>query len=211
MIIIDVHKAGSPVFNLIYNNPLLKKGLKKERNLKTANIFIRIFRTAILGDILFKEGYRKSINKAEEEVLATFFESFIFLLRSVYDYLLDTLRYECKEKLPQSFNNFIKQIKNGKYPEIKGRFREHLLREAFSFEEIRNLRDSIKRQTASVYIYMKNKKPHVHATVYGRNKSEKNTIDMELSQIIFNYSAILSILMFYINKMKLHSRELKKT
>jgi len=209
MIIIDVNKPGSSVFNLIYNNPFLKKGLKKQRNLKTAQIFIRIFRTAILGDILFKEGHKKNINGAEEEVLAALFESFMFFLRSVYDYLLDTLRYECKENLPQSFNDFVKKVKNGKYPEIKGRFREHLLKEAFNFEEIRDLRDSIKRKTASVYIYTKNKKPHIHAVVYGRNKSERHIIDTELSQIIFNYAAALLILMFYINKMKLSPRKLK--
>jgi hypothetical protein len=203
MIIIDEKEPIGPVFSLIYNNPLMKKGLKKERNLKTANIFSRLFRVATLGDILYKQGKRKFDKEgAETEILAVFFESFIFLLRTVYDYLLDTLQYECKEKLPESFNHFIKNIKKGRYPEIQGRFREHLLNKAFSFEEIRNLRDSIKRKTASVYIYLKDKTPYVHAIVYERNKSEKNIIDMELSQIVFNYTAIVSILMFYIDRIK---------
>ena len=125
MINIDVSKPTGPVFNVLFNSPFLKEGLAKERNLRTSNIFFRIFRTAVLGNILYQEGKRKFKKPevdAELEILAIFFGSFMFLLRSAYDYLLDTLQNNCKDELPSSFNKFVKAIKQGRYPEIKGRF-----------------------------------------------------------------------------------------
>ena len=207
MIIIDVKKKKSFVFGIWYNCPFLKEGLKKEGiTKKSSNIFFRIYRVAILADILYKEGSKKAkkedeIIQTESDIIALFFESFLFLLRTIYDDLLKILENNFKGELPKSFDKFIKNVEKGKYPEIEGKFKKYLLSKRFNFKEIRNFRNSIKMKTASTSAYIKNNVYHINALIYDNNTPNKpQKIDKELSVLTLDYVISLSLLMYYINR-----------
>jgi hypothetical protein len=206
MIIINTEEKTNIVFSVLYNSSFLNNGLKKEGITKeSSNIYFRIFRTAILGNILYKEGVRKieEEDEMESEIIALLFESFLFLIRSAYDQLLKSIKKSFKNELPEGFNNFIKNVKNGKYPEIDIKFKEYLLSERFNFEELRNFRNSMKMKTASVFVYVKNKTYHINASVYSDNKSGRlKEVDCELANLVLRYTISLSVLMFYLDKFK---------
>lgn len=165
---------------------------------KSDELYFRLFRTGIIGDLLFKNGkkYVRKERESENQFLAALFESYLFLIRTIYDYLLHYLKvnYGVQER---SFNNFIKKIKKGHYPEIKGRLRTHLVNNSF-FEEVRALRDSIKEKTPHVYIYVKNNRYWVKGTIFDRNGNRKESFNQTLYYKMFAYSAGLLILMTFI-------------
>lgn len=181
------------VLNYFVENVLQKKGDKKSRQL-----YFRLFRTGLIGDILYKKGdedIKSEEHAAEMELLAALFESYLFLIRTIYDYLLHFLREKYGVQ-DNSFSSFLKKVQKGSYPEIDGKFREHLLNTKL-FDEIRTLRDSIKRQTPYVFIYVKENKYWVDGTIYKRDGT-KERFDDSLHAKIFAYTTALLLLMAYI-------------
>lgn len=194
--IINFAESSSFCFTGIALNYFATEILSKRNDLKSKQLFFRLFRTGIIGDILYKKGrkYVKSEeHRAENELIAALFESYMFLLRTIYDYLLQFLheKYSVREN---SFYKFIKKIRNGEYPEIKGKLRYYLQSE--SFEEIRALRDSIKRQTPYIFIYVKDHRYQVEGTIYKRD-GQREKFDEKLRVKILGYSAVLFLLMSY--------------
>src|SRR5690606_17372745 len=84
----------------------------------------------------------------------------------------------------------------GNYPEIKGKFKDYLLNTKL-FEEIRSLRDSIKRQTPYIFIYVKENRYWIDGTIYKRDGS-KERFDDPLHTKVFAYTTALLLLMSYI-------------
>ncbi len=201
--IIKFDEPTSYGYTAIVSNYFVEEILKKKigtKDLKSKQIFFRLFRTGILGDILYKKGeeYIKSEdNFAETEFLAVIFESYMFLVRSIYDYMLHFLnkKFDIKEN---SFHKFISKIEKDDYPKITGKFRDHLKRNKL-FKEIRDLRDSIKQKTPYIFIYIKDHKYRVEGTIYKRNGT-KETFDELLYLKIFGYSTALLLLMSYITE-----------
>jgi len=196
--VINFEDKSSFCFHSVTQNYFVKEILTKRNDKKSKQLFFRLLRVGIIGDILYKAGEKKM--KSEEhssecEFLAALFESYIFLVRTLYDYFLHLLKNKHGIK-ENSFNKFVKKIKKGDYPEIKGKLRERIIKDKV-FEEIRSLRDSIKQRTPYIFVYVKENKYYVDGTIYKRDGTQQN-FDELLSAKIFSYSAALLILMSYI-------------
>jgi hypothetical protein len=166
-LVISFNKRTSYGFHAVVLNYFVDQILAKSKDLKTTHVYFRLFRTGIIGDILYKQGQRVikgDENFAEEQFLASLFESYMFLARSIYDYLLHFLKQKYKIN-DNSFYRLINKIKEGKYPEIEGKLRDHL-KNGKIFEETRDLRDSIKQKTSNIDVYVKNNKYWVSGTIY---------------------------------------------
>lgn len=191
-------KPSSYAFHALSQNYFVKNVLHKRKDKISSQIYFRLFRTGVIGDILYKAG-EKEINNSDHdvnnEILAGLFESYLTLARSIYDYLLIFLKdqYGVEEK---SFNKFLKKVQSGKYIEIEEKFRKHLNNKIFS--DLRNLRDSSVHKTANVFIYVKNKKYRVDANVYSDGGVLKEKLDESLRTLIFVYTTGLLLLMAYI-------------
>jgi len=197
--IIDFKQPTTYGFTAVALNYFVEEILKKREDLKSKHLYFRLFRTGVIGDILYKKGeeyIESEEHEPDNELIAALFESYLFLARTVFDYLLHFLKeqYGVKES---SFYAFLKKVESGHYPEIKGKFREHLINSKF-FEEIRALRDSIKRQTPYIFVYVKDNKYRVEGTIYNRSGEKKESFDEELRLKMFGYSTALLILMAYI-------------
>jgi len=194
MINIDFEKPGGYPFSIFFANPVFQKILISSKDPILIKIKDRMFRTALLADFLHKKGREPAPEKPciENEFIALLFESFIFMLRTIYDHMTDVLnKYNVdQDRLPLSFNDL-----------IKGEFREYLIKYSPHFKECKDLRDSLKQKTTSVQIYSKNKTYYVNATYYvGKKSNEKKVLDNKLSQLIFNYSSLFLILTLEIDK-----------
>ncbi len=197
---INFNEATEYGYTAIMSNYFVEEILKKQTDLKSKQIFFRLFRTAIIGDILFKKSKELCTNEdeAENQFLAALFESYMFLVRTIYDYMMHYMKeYGVNET---SFNDLIKKIKKGGYPEIKGKLRKNINDSPF-FDEIRSLRDSIKRQTPYIFVYVKNSEYRISGTIYKRDGS-KEDFDETLYLKIFGYSTALLLLMSYIAENK---------
>jgi len=196
--VINFNKRTSYGFHAVVLNYFVDQVLAKSKDLKTMHIYFRLFRTGIIGDILYKQGQKVikgDENFAEEQFLASLFESYMFLARSIYDYLLHFLKQKYKID-DNSFHRFINKIKKEKYPEIEGKLRDHL-KNSKIFEDTRDLRDSIKQKTSNIDVYVKNNKYWVSGTVYKRN-GEKEKFDDSLYLKMFGYTTGLLLLMSYL-------------
>src|SRR5690606_10578099 len=85
-------------------------------------------------------------NSVEDEILAALFESYLFYLRSIYDYLLHYLK-QFDKRGNRRFSKFLNDVENGKIKGLNDNLKNNLLNRK-TFDEIRSLRDSIKRQTS---------------------------------------------------------------
>mgnify|MGYP001574958879 FL=1 len=196
--IIDFSESSTYAFTALTQTYFVKEILQKKDDKKSKQLYFRLFRTGLIGDILYKKGsesIKSEEHTAEMELLAALFESYLFLSRTIYDYLLHFLKdkYGVKDN---SFNNFLKKLKKDDYSEIKGKFRKHLLKQKL-FDEIRSLRDSIKRQTPYVFVYVKENIYWVNGTIFKRDGSKEN-FDDPLHTKIFAYTTGLLLLMSYI-------------
>ncbi len=196
--IVDFGQPSSYAFHALALNYFVYEVLNKRDDRKSTQLYFRLLRTGLIGDILYKKAdeYIESEEyTAELELLASLFESYMFLVRTIFDYLLHFLKG--KYDVPDaSFSKFLKKVERGDYPEIRGRFRDHLLNSKL-FEEIRSLRDSIKCQTPYVSIYVKENRYWVDGTIYKRDGS-KERFDDSLHTKIFAYTTALLLLMSYI-------------
>jgi len=186
-------------FNALNSGYFVNEILKKRTDLKSKQLFSRLIRTGIIGHILFEKG-EEFVTKekiTDKEFIAALFESYLFLVRTIYDYLLYFLKKQHRIE-DNSFKKFINKLKRGDYPDIDKKLRKHILSSKF-FDEIRDLRDSIKQKTPYIFIYVKNNKYRVRGTIYKRNGGKKG-FDEELCLKVFGYSAALVILMAYIAK-----------
>jgi len=126
--VIDFTQASTYAFFGLSQNYFVKEVLEKRDDKKSKQLYFRLFRTGLVGDILFKKGTKhieSENHTAEMELLAGLFESYMFLIRTIYDYLLHFLKkYNVKES---SFNDFLKKVKNDKYPALDEKFKKHLL------------------------------------------------------------------------------------
>lgn len=191
-------KPSSYAFHALSQNYFVKNVLHKRKDKISSQMFFRLFRTGIIGDILYKAGEQEindSKHDVNHEILAGLFESYLTLARSIYDYLLIFLKdqYNVEQK---SFNKFLKKVQLGEYPGIEEKFRKHLDNKIFS--DLRNLRDSSVHKTANVFIYVKNKKYIVEANVYNDDGGLKQKLDESLHTLIFGYTTGLLLLMAYI-------------
>ena len=196
--VIDFTQASTYAFFGLSQNYFVKEVLEKRDDKKSKQLYFRLFRTGLVGDILFKKGTERIESEdhtAEMELLAGLFESYMFLIRTIYDYLLHFLKDKYKVK-ESSFNDFLKKVKNDKYPALDEKFKKHLLNTRL-FDEIRMLRDSIKRQTPYIFIYVKENIYWVDGIMYKRDGA-KQKFDDPLHSKIFAYTTALLLLMSYI-------------
>ena len=196
--VVDFGEKTTYGFHGIALNYFVEEVLKKRDDKKSKQLYFRLFRTGLIGDILYKNGSERidsEEHSAENELLAALFESYVFLVRTIFDYLLHFLedKYGVKD---ESFYDFVKKVKDGKYPEIKGKLREHI-KKVKLFEEIRALRDSIKRQTPYISVYVKDNIYWVDGTIYGRDGGKKEDFDQPLRTLVFGYTSALLLLMSY--------------
>lgn len=196
---IDFGEATTYGFSALFLNYFVEEVLKKQSDSKSTELFFRLFRTGLIGDILYKKGEEKVNSKehtAEGQLLAALFESYVFLVRTIYDYLMHFLK-EHHGKGRYSYNDFLKRIRNGEFPKITGRFREHVTKNTI-FDEVRALRDSIKEKTPHIDVYVKDQKYYVAGIIYERNGNTREVFDEPLRIKIFLYSTGLLLLMSYI-------------
>ncbi|MDP2629824.1 MAG: hypothetical protein Q8P56_00260 [Candidatus Uhrbacteria bacterium] len=196
--VVAFDEPSSYAFHAIALNYFVFEVLHKKDDRKSTQLYFRLFRTGLIGDILYKkadEYIESEEHTAEMELLAGLFESYMFLARSIYDYLLHFLR-EKYNVTDSSFSDFLKKVEKGNYPEIQGKFKDHLLNTKL-FEEIRSLRDSIKRQTPYLFIYVKENRYWIDGTIYKRDGT-KESFDDPLHTKIFAYTTALLLLMSYI-------------
>ncbi len=193
----DYDKPSSYAFHAIVLNFFVKEVLTKRHDAKSTQLYFRLFRTGLLGDILYKAGSIKVQGEAHDvnnEMLAAVFESYLVLARSIYDYLLIYLKeqYGVEEA---SYNRFLKQVEKEKYKTFSTRFREHLKNRLFG--DLRSLRDSVTHKTANLMIYIKDGEYRVDGTVY-RDGGVSERLDESLHTLIFGYTTTLLLLMSYI-------------
>jgi len=196
--VITFDEPSSYAFHAIALNYFVYEVLQKKDDKKSVQLYFRLIRTGIIGDILYKkadEFIESEEHTAEMELLAGLFESYMFLVRSIYDHLLHFLR-EKYNVTDDSFSDFLKKVKKGNYPQIQGKFKDHLLKTTL-FDEIRSLRDSIKRQTPYIAIYVKENRYWVDGTIYKRDGT-REAFDNPLHTKIFAYTTALFLLMSYI-------------
>ncbi len=196
--IIDFQKPSSYAFHAVFLNYFVYEVLQKKDDRKSKQLYFRLFRTGLIGDILYKKAEEYIVSEehtVEMELLAGLFESYMFLVRSIYDYLLHFLKDEYDVQ-DNSFSDFLKKVEKGNYPEIQGKFRDHLLKTKL-FDEIRSLRDSIKRQTPYIFLYVKENQYWIDGVIYKRDGS-KEKFDDTLHTKIFAYTTALLLLMSYI-------------
>ncbi|MFA5070304.1 MAG: hypothetical protein WC528_03400 [Patescibacteria group bacterium] len=167
---------------------------------KTLNY--RLFRAGVLGDILYKLGGKNvKNNEAENQVVAALTEYFIFNLRIIHDILLEVIGLSLNKKLPKSYNDLLKKIKSDdkSFPEIKGDLRKHIIRYSAGFEELRRIRNSIKEDEI-LNILVKNNIYYVNVKGFGNTKNVRILYEKKLSEMIFNYTSFLFILMLIISQ-----------
>lgn len=196
--VVNFNKRTSYGFHALVLNYFVDQVLAKNVDLKATQIYFRLFRTGIIGDILYKQGQKVikiNENFAETQFLAALFESYMFLTRSIYDFLLHFFKQKYKIN-DNSFHRFINNIRKEKYLEIEGKLRGYL-KSSKIFEETRDLRDSIKYKTSNVDVYIKNNKYWVSGTIYKRN-GEKEKFDDSLYLKMFGYTTGLFMLMSYL-------------
>jgi len=187
-------------FHSIFLNYFVAHVLKRRDDAKSSQLYFRLFRTGLIGDILYKRANEHVPNKghsAECELLAALFESYLFLARTVYDYLLHYLENERGVK-DASFAKFLKKVRDGKYEKLGKKFRDHLQKQKI-FDNLRALRDSVKQKTSHVVITVKNNAYHVEATMYDRD-GKKTEIDESLHTQMFGYTVSLAMLMTYLSE-----------
>lgn len=190
-------KPSSYAFHALALNYFVKEVLSKRNDKMSTQLYFRLFRTGLIGDILYKAGSEHVDNDehtVNNEMLAALFEGYLVLARTIYDYLLIFLKekYGVKE---DSFNKFLKQLKNEKYAGIDKKFKDHLNNKLFS--ELRSLRDSVAHKTPNVMVYVKNGEYWVGGTIY-RDDESRESFDESLHTLIFGYTTSLLLLMSYI-------------
>lgn len=188
---------SSYAFHALTLNYFVKQVLSKKDNTISTNLYFRLFRTGIIGDILYKAGQDQIEDPdhgVNHEILAALFEGYLTLARSIYDYLLVFLKEQYGVK-QDSYNKFLKKVKQGEYKDIDEKFRNHLDNKLFS--DLRNLRDSVIHKTANLSIYVKDKKYRVEGTIY-RDGGTKERVDESLYLLVFGYTTSLLLLMVYI-------------
>lgn len=195
----DFNEPTTYAFHALALGYFAKVVMPKRTDKLNSHLFFRLFRLGLLGDILFKSASLKVTDDTHDpnhELLAAFFESYLALARSVYDYLLFYLKdqYGVKES---SFNRFVKKLDDGDYSEIEGKFRDFL--KSKSFNEFRNLRDSSIHKTSNLMIYVKEDQFFVDGTVYD-NEGNSERFDESLYSLIFRYTTSLMLLMSYISE-----------
>jgi hypothetical protein len=197
---IDFEEETTYGFSALFSNYFVKEVLNKQNDSKSIELFFRLFRTGLIGDILYKKGMEKKVGSdkdtAERQFLAAMFECYVLLVRTIYDYLMHFLKKHHGQGR-YSYSDFLKKIKKGDYPEINGRFREYITKNTI-FDEVRALRDSIKEKTPHIDIYVKDHKYYVTGIIYERNGNTKEVFDEPLQIKIFLYSTGLLLLMSYI-------------
>lgn len=196
---IDFGKETTYGFSALFFNYFVEKILKKQNDSKSTELFFRLFRTGLIGDILYKKGEEKidsEKDSAEGQFLAALFESYVFLVRTIYDYLMHFLKKHHGQGR-YSYNDFLKKIRNGDYPKITGRFREYITKNTI-FDEVRALRDSIKEKTPHIDVYVKDHTYYVTGIIYERNGNTREVFNELLRVKIFLYSTGLLLLMSYI-------------
>lgn len=196
--VVPFDEPSSYAFHGIALNYFVFEILQKRDDKKSTQLYFRLFRTGLIGDILYKkseEFIETQGHTAETELLAALFESYMFLVRSIYDYLLHFLK-EKHNITDSSFSNFLKKVEKGNYPEIQGKFKDHLLNSKL-FDEIRSLRDSIKRQTPYISLYVKENHYWIRGTIYKRDGTTEK-LDASLHMKMFSYTTALMLLMSYI-------------
>lgn len=192
------------VFNIFLNNTLLKKIESEMTGKKEATFFFKSLRLGILGQTLIDESF-KDLNGTERiylESIGLLAELYVYYVRSLYDYLLRFLDGYLDGERPRSFNDFLKQLENDKHVQISDEFRASLINHKISFSELRDIRDSIKEKTSSVYPYVletgTEKSIRIRVNVYGRDKTDKGVIDKSLYEFIFSYAFGLWYIMMII-------------
>lgn len=106
--VVAFDQPSSYAFHAIALNYFVFEVLQKKDDRKSTQLYFRLFRTGLIGDILYKkadEYLESEEHTAEMELLAGPFESYMFLVRSVYDYLLHFLRekYNVTKKVSGTF------------------------------------------------------------------------------------------------------------
>ncbi len=215
MMKINISGPSDIPFKFLYSNPVFEKILLPSNDPFFVEIKNRMFRTALLADSLYKKGKEVAPKTpcVENEAIALLFECFIFMMRTIYDYLTDVLKKNLskKESLPNSFNKFIKNIRNDKYPSIDGKLRKCLIEDHLDFRNFKNLRDSIKQKTANVDVYSKKNMYYVRATYYDSNQDNKNKIDEALSLLIYKYTKSILVLTLLIDEQIKNKKQLIAT
>jgi len=193
----DFKAPTSYAFHALVLNYFVKNVLSKRKDKTSVQIYFRLFRAGIIGDILYKagEGQVEDIeSEVNSEILAALFEGYLALARSIYDYLLIFLKEQYGVE-QTSFNDFIKKVKQGKYEGIDEKFKRHLDNKLFS--DLRNLRNSVIHKTANLFVYVKEKKYRIEGTIY-RDDKTKESLDESLYLLVFGYTTSLLLLMSYI-------------
>ncbi|MDO8590054.1 MAG: hypothetical protein Q7R69_02180 [bacterium] len=190
-------KPSSYAFHAVALNYFVKEVLSKRNDKKSTQLFFRLFRVGLIGDILYKAGGKHIKNNEHDvnhEILAALFEGYLVLARSVYDYLLVFLKEQYGvEEL--SFNKFLKQVKKEKYKGFNSKFKTHLNSKLFT--DIISLRDSVTHKTPNLMVYVKNGKYRIDGTIY-RDDGTRENFDESIHTLIFGYTTSLLLLMSYI-------------
>lgn len=191
------NEPSSYGFHALSQNFFVEEVLAKRSDKKSTQLYFRLLRTGILGDVLYKAGelsLESEEHNASNEILAVMFEAYLTHARSIYDYLLVFLRekYGVKET---SFSRFLKRVKDGQYKGLNTKFRKHLDNKLFS--DLRNLRDSVVHRTPNLMVYVKGRKFWVDGTLY-RDDGSKEEFDESLLKLMFGYTSSLLLLMSYI-------------
>lgn len=211
MITLDTKNSTSKAFSVIFYSFL--DLFKLDINLKPT-LFLKIFRTAIVADTLYQEGNKKisANNDIETEFLALLFESFILNVRIIYDLSMDVIAKHSGKKLKKSYNEFSSKISKIELKEIDEDFQnfvtDFVVRYSDKFKELKNIRDSIKRDTTAD-VYIKNQKFFVFLKYYDKEKKQYKILDEELSVIVFSQCALLCILAVRLKKMMKKEKNLK--
>jgi hypothetical protein len=190
---------SSYAFHALALNYFVKHVLSKRKDKTSTHLYFRLFRTGIIGDMLYKAGQihvEELEHDVNNEVLAALFESYLALARSIYDYLLIFLKEQYGVK-QESFNDFLKKVNKGEYKEIDKKFRDHLDNKIFA--DLRNLRDSVIHKTANLSIYVKDGEYRIEGTLY-RDDKVNERIDESLYALMMKYTTSLLLLMSYITE-----------
>jgi hypothetical protein len=201
MIIFNEKKPTSAAFSLIYG-PFLDVFKIVAKNHKMPDVFFKIFRTAIVADLLYKEGHKKVFkdDEAKKQFLSFLFESFILYVRIVYDLSTDIMQEYSVNIIKKSYNDLISDIKKGKIKGLDQNLCKYIVRYSDKFVDLKNIRDSIKRNSTAD-IYIKNKTFFVFLKYFGKKERVYKILDERLSVVVFSECAFLCVLAVRLRQM----------
>lgn len=175
------------IFTMFINSNLSRWLTKNFKTRMDGVIYMRFFRTGLIGQEIFDLSLikSKSLKIDRKEKLSALSELYIFYMRMNYDYLIGMLKKGSVKKLPDSFSKFSKNYNNYN---ISDDLKESLKKGGIDFSDLKNLRDSIKQKSSVVSLYLYKEKIKIKACVYSSNGKFSKIIDKPLAEFIFSTS-----------------------